>query len=194
MKTFKVLIIILVVALIVPAAFSQLKAQKNQLAPKFYWTEFALATAGDCKIKIAPDDISPNEKDCAFTGHLPKGSKVKLKNKSDKGNWAKLIFEDENGQAFEIYLKNDSEINYEKALNLAFSDTEIEDDSNLCGCDEKTKLDLIKCKGFPSRIARKDETEIYYFGLDSASGQMCGFDLSQVTIKKGRITQVSGTI
>jgi hypothetical protein len=195
MKSKKIIIIVLAILILNLPAYSQNNLKSSNFIPKVFWNKFSLPTVSECKIRITPYDISPDEEYCRFLGHLSKGTKITMKKMFQERGWTKLILQAEEFEDdFEVFLKGSTKANLKKSFDLAFSSKEIKDDSNFCDCHQKTKLDLIKCKGFPDSITRTKEEEIFHFGYGFIGGQCGGFDISTVRIKKGKIINVGGII
>jgi hypothetical protein len=196
MKSKIFLIAITVMLLLVSGAQAQAKFKVVNFIPKVFWNKFPLPTMSEwCKTRITTNDISPDEEYCSFLGHLPKGTKLQLKTVTTENGWTKLslLAEGEN-EAFEVFLKSDSTANLKGSFNLAFSTKEVEDDSYSCDCYQKTKLDLIKCKGFPSKITRNGKEEIFTFDYGFIGGQCRSFDISHVRIRNGKIIEIGGIV
>jgi hypothetical protein len=194
MESNKIILIFFVILFFSFPAFAKSQQKKN-IIPSVFWTKFPLPRVSECKIRITSNDISPDEEFCRFLGHISKGTKITLKRVSQERGWTKLILRtEEEDDDFEVFLKSDTKANLKKSFDLAFSRKEIEGDSHFCDCYQKTKLDLIKCKGFPSTITRENGEEIFYFDYGFIGGQCGSFDISTVRIKNGKIIMVGGQV
>lgn len=176
--------------------FSQTKIDKKKLVGKSFRTKFVLATDGDCRIEITPNDLSSDQEYCEFVSHIKSNTKLKLKDFSDEKNWAKLVFEVEGeNDEFEIFLKNDSKRSFQKSFKLAFSDRKISDDVVFPSCDGKNKLDIIRKMGFPSKISReREQKEKWTFDPGWIGGFPCSYDVTYIEMQNGKVVSVSGEI
>lgn len=177
----------LVVLMLNLSVIAQQEHSSKKFSSNTYWTKSVLAIDGDCKIKVAPDDISPDEKVCYFYKHLLIGSQVTLQMLKMESPWAKLTFiDDKSKEAFVIYVKNTSKKTFKDAFDLFFSKREIKDSFD--SCDIGTKLDVIKKIGFPSRFSRSDKGESWHFDVAYVGGQICGYDASTIEIGNRKVT------
>jgi hypothetical protein len=190
----RVIIWLLFAFLVFPVnIFSQTKIDKKRFVGKSFWTKFVLATDSDCKIRIAPRDISPGAEICSFIAHIKANTEIKLKQLADEKDWAKLTFE-VNTEEFDLFLKNGSKKDFHESFDLALSSKKISEEDVSPSCSVQSKLDIIKKMGIPSRISRTGESEKWTFGVGWIGGYPCGFDETYIEIKKDKVVGMSGII
>jgi hypothetical protein len=194
---FKPSRVVVTLVLFVAASHYSAPAQSsrdlNNLLSKTFWTRVILATSGDCKIQITPNDLSPNQNNCHFGDELEVSSKVKIRSVKKERGWSRLRIETKLGKT-NIYLRNTSVNVFRKSLFMFFSRSPLTDPGP--SCQGSTKAELIRNLGFPSVIHRDGDSETWE--LSYAWGgriEYCdGYDTARISILKGMVKGIGGTL
>ena len=97
-----------------------------------------------------------------------------------------------NNKSFNIYLKNISKKDFKLSFDLFFSKQKVKQRHPVC--DFKTKLEVIKKLGFPTKLRRTGTDETWTLGLGYTLGGPCGYEIAYIEIRKGKVRSLSGEI
>ncbi len=96
--------------------------------------------------------------------------------------------------SFQVLLANRSRRELERSFDLVFAEKWAEREGDIgCGGYE-TKLQAIKCLGFPIFACKKGRTERLFYIPQYAEGRLLGYDECWIEIKDGKVVNIAGII
>ena len=184
--------------LAVPAAAQKQFIGKKQETPKHYWLKYSLAFFPKCHPRVYPNNITFDE-GCKTDGFkveaIQRDTQVLITAIKKEKAFTKVSFNYAQ-DGYEIFLKSNSRINYQKAFRLLFSEKELtpEELHPSCHLNPKTKEQLLRCIGFPIEVRRERGLEKYCYDLAFVGFMFYGFHDWCVEVKGNKVLRIYGSI
>lgn len=196
MKSFCTLIIFFIL-LFSGVSEAQEFISKNASSKKSFWLKQSLIFFSDEDFpKVSPDwitfeEIGKNRNAYDAKDILQRGEEAEIIKIVKSIPFAKITFKSY-GIEYQLFLENKTRKSFTDSFNNIFAKSK-KDAGELCGCYPTTRKETIKCWGYPIAVSKEGDEEKFFYILEFA-GACNSYDGWTVTIKKGKVTSVSGYI